>query len=400
MACLPLAVPSSGLGGNSTRRWPAFARRHAKKKFVGWAGFLFGLFGAPYDAWAQAPTFDIRRFSPPNDPQGSLTLEPTSTAGPGAWSAGFVNSFAHRLLVLRDASGRDIAVPVANQQSLDAMFNVGIGKRWALGLRIPAIIDQIGDAFPTTGSRVPRSALGDLALDAKATLIPRGALGGYGLAALARMTVPSGDPNSTVSTRGFTGEIRLLGEVDWIIAALRATAGVLVRSESQTLLNYTYGQELPWALGLVIRPRALGIDSQGRWQWFLESSGAVALTPSFGSARGSPLLFGISSRYAFARNFSALAGVQLPLDSAVGAPSFRVVFGLSWAPRLQDSDGDGIPDDSDDCPEMAEDFDGFEDDDGCPDDDNDGDGIPDKVDKCPNQPETVNGYKDDDGCPD
>jgi outer membrane protein OmpA-like peptidoglycan-associated protein len=32
--------------------------------------------------------------------------------------------------------------------------------------------------------------------------------------------------------------------------------------------------------------------------------------------------------------------------------------------------------------------------------DRDGDGIPDDVDKCPNEPETFNGYMDEDGCPD
>lgn len=68
--------------------------------------------------------------------------------------------------------------------------------------------------------------------------------------------------------------------------------------------------------------------------------------------------------------------------------------------KVQDRDGDGIPDDVDQCPNEPEDKDGFQDDDGCPDPDNDGDGIPDAVDKCPNEPETVNGFQDDDGCPD
>ena len=35
-----------------------------------------------------------------------------------------------------------------------------------------------------------------------------------------------------------------------------------------------------------------------------------------------------------------------------------------------------------------------------PDYDTDKDGIPDSLDQCPNQPENFNGYKDDDGCPD
>jgi OOP family OmpA-OmpF porin len=95
----------------------------------------------------------------------------------------------------------------------------------------------------------------------------------------------------------------------------------------------------------------------------------------------------------------------------------------------KDSDGDGIPDSKDKCPNEAEDKDGFQDEDGCPDPDNDKDGIPDakdkcpneagpaenqgcpdkdsdgdgivdRLDKCPDQPETKNGYQDEDGCPD
>jgi len=65
-----------------------------------------------------------------------------------------------------------------------------------------------------------------------------------------------------------------------------------------------------------------------------------------------------------------------------------------------DNDNDGIKDSIDGAPNDPEDFDGWEDTDGIPDLDNDGDGIVDKLDKCPNEPETFNGYMDDDGCPD
>lgn len=65
-----------------------------------------------------------------------------------------------------------------------------------------------------------------------------------------------------------------------------------------------------------------------------------------------------------------------------------------------DNDGDAIPDDKDRCPNDAEDDDEFEDSDGCPDLDNDRDGIPDASDKCPNEPEDKDGFQDDDGCPD
>ncbi|MEE9432073.1 MAG: OmpA family protein [Melioribacteraceae bacterium] len=65
-----------------------------------------------------------------------------------------------------------------------------------------------------------------------------------------------------------------------------------------------------------------------------------------------------------------------------------------------DSDSDGIPDDKDQCPNEAEDMDGFQDEDGCPDYDNDGDGILDINDGCQNAKEDFDGYKDEDGCPD
>ena len=66
---------------------------------------------------------------------------------------------------------------------------------------------------------------------------------------------------------------------------------------------------------------------------------------------------------------------------------------------LRDRDGDGIDDERDHCPGAAEDVDGFEDADGCPDPDNDLDGIDDIRDKCPNEPEDYDGVADDDGCP-
>jgi outer membrane protein OmpA-like peptidoglycan-associated protein len=65
-----------------------------------------------------------------------------------------------------------------------------------------------------------------------------------------------------------------------------------------------------------------------------------------------------------------------------------------------DNDEDGVLDVRDRCPMVPEDKDKFEDEDGCPEDDNDKDGIKDKKDKCPNEPEDPDGFEDEDGCPD
>ena len=50
---------------------------------------------------------------------------------------------------------------------------------------------------------------------------------------------------------------------------------------------------------------------------------------------------------------------------------------------VTDGDSDGVVDVLDSCPNDPEDFDGFEDADGCPDPDNDGDGVLDITDNCP-----------------
>jgi outer membrane protein OmpA-like peptidoglycan-associated protein len=65
-----------------------------------------------------------------------------------------------------------------------------------------------------------------------------------------------------------------------------------------------------------------------------------------------------------------------------------------------DNDRDQVLDQEDRCPKVAEDRDGFEDSDGCPEPDNDGDGVLDPKDLCPMRAETINGFKDKDGCPD
>lgn len=83
-------------------------------------------------------------------------------------------------------------------------------------------------------------------------------------------------------------------------------------------------------------------------------------------------------------------------------PNFYAMTGFTWNGYLipQDADGDEIVDKKDRCPDQPEDFDEFEDEDGCPDIDNDKDGVVDMEDKCPIDPEDKDAYVDEDGCPD
>ncbi|MBD3314173.1 MAG: DUF1565 domain-containing protein [Chitinivibrionales bacterium] len=99
-------------------------------------------------------------------------------------------------------------------------------------------------------------------------------------------------------------------------------------------------------------------------------------------------------------SYTAVAGYDSPL-SELGKDDLPMgLIGKEQLAALQvDSDGDAIIDREDLCPQNAEDMDGFEDKDGCPDFDNDFDGIYDQLDKCPDQSEDFDGYSDSDGCP-
>jgi outer membrane protein OmpA-like peptidoglycan-associated protein len=98
--------------------------------------------------------------------------------------------------------------------------------------------------------------------------------------------------------------------------------------------------------------------------------------------------------------FTLGVGGSAGVTAGYGAPDWRVFAMLGYTmpadKKAPDADGDGIPDELDQCPNEAEDMDGFQDEDGCPDLDNDGDGIPDADDQCPNDA----GPPENNGCPD
>ncbi|MSP93375.1 MAG: hypothetical protein EXR79_16545 [Myxococcales bacterium] len=93
------------------------------------------------------------------------------------------------------------------------------------------------------------------------------------------------------------------------------------------------------------------------------------------------------------------AGKDCPRDAV--SHNIEGMLGLAYTlgGKPEDSDGDGMLDPDDTCIDQAEDKDGFQDKDGCPEIDNDSDKVPDTEDKCPNEAEDMDGFEDYDGCP-
>jgi hypothetical protein len=360
-------------------------------------------------ASADFPSVNARQFQPPLDPNGSLYLEPALTPGPGAFNGALWFVYAHRPAVLRDPSGDIVAHLVENQVSSDLVLNLGLGDRLAFGLDLPFLIYQAGDDNAITravaGGPPPHQAFGDLAFVAKGNLVSYESLGGFGLSTLLRFTTATGDTASYLSEGTETGELRLLAEYNLIAASLQATGGFKLRLDEQNVIGQTYDSQFPWGAAIALRPQAWGWDDKGRWRWVAEIHGSALLPPSQ-SAKDmgqttptSPVTAGLSARFS-PSDFSFLLGVETSLTKALGNPPFQAIASVQWAPREHDHDHDGVADDVDQCPELAEDRDGFQDADGCPDWDNDDDGVADASDRCPTQKEDADGFQDDDGCPD
>jgi OmpA-OmpF porin, OOP family len=94
-------------------------------------------------------------------------------------------------------------------------------------------------------------------------------------------------------------------------------------------------------------------------------------------------------------------GYADPVDQCPAKPeNYNGFRDEDGCPDDPDSDGDGLADSLDQCELSPEDQDSYLDNDGCPEPDNDLDGLLDAADKCPSDAEDLDGYEDADGCPD
>jgi len=353
------------------------------------------------------PSIDARSWRPSTDPEASLASEPVATPGPWQWNLGAWAHYAQDPVVLRDPTTAGVTShPVAHLVGADLVAGIGVGSRLAFGADVPAFVWQDGtSSLPATvvdRSSVPASGLGDVSLVGKATLLPndRGGLrAGFGLAAVGDVTLPTGDPSSFLGEGQVTAGLRLLAEYGLGVGALRASLGYAVRPASRRwpqgpAQGATFGDAIPWTFGLLLRPRAIlqTVDSGDRQLWEIAAHGALPGGPvapfGLGGAKSSllsPVMLAVDDRIALGhfRDTYVLVGADVGLDDAVGVPVVRAVASFGWAPRAHDSDADGVADDVDECPDLPEDRDGIQDQDGCPEDDADSDGVLDAADVCP-----------------
>ncbi len=427
-------TPPTAPPARDRRASPPASPRRVAARFA-WAALatLAAWLQAGVGAHAQERALDLSRTVPALDARGFLGIQGTGTPGAGLADATLTLDHAWRPLVVRTADGRDVPI-VGDRLSADVALQVGVGARVALGVAAPLVLWQSTDGRALDGRSLPSVAAGDPRLTARVRLLGEGAdvarerHEGPGLALQIIGWLPAGQKDAFLGEGAVRLAAQLLADFHVLGAGLGAVLGVRHRFEPRGLLDARFGSEVEFGLALKL-PIPVLRDFSG----LLEFRSATDTAAPFGAATTWAEL-ALGSRLALG-DLALTGAVSLGLTRGVGTPGVRSTLGLAWSPRTHDRDGDRIPDDRDACPPLAEDRDGFEDEDGCPDPDDDadmvldpddlcpretaeegrdddedgctdpvrdadGDGLEDARDACPNAAEDADGHADDDGCPD
>jgi OmpA-OmpF porin, OOP family len=332
---------------------------------------------------------DAERLKPAVTHDGWVNAEGSGVRHPDdPWEFGASLSYAHNPLIIANADNELVDPLVAGRLGLDLLGSVSLSQRFAVGLALP-LFAQHGPASPSS------FGVGDLRIVPKLELASDLEDGvGFALAAEVRAPSHSGD---------FAGGARAFAIFPKVIldhryrSGLRigANLGVILR-EDQSFLNVTQGDEMAYAAAVSYRFGGLS----GKTEAGVELNGGTNLAhPGDEEVALEALGF---LRRALGPEWQAQGGVGAGVLDGYGVPSWRVFFGVSFSPTSHDRDYDGVPDSKDKCGEFAEDRDGIQDADGCPEEDldSDQDGVSDAEDRCPTAKETINGFEDGDGCPD
>ncbi len=374
---------------------------------------------------AQDGTVTLDQFRAAELPGDSFGISrPTTGLGNLDVGGALVFDYAMNPLVYEASLGdpNSEAYSVVRHQLVgSANLSLGLGERAAAFLLVPTALVMEGDE-PTIagGPTADGLRVGDPVVGARIGILGDRA-SRFSLGAQLAMSLPMAhlfDPASH-----FVGENtvallpRVMAEVNLGIARLDAQVGGRFRG-LQEVTSLDVGQELTYGVGVTLAAvpkrlsftvQALGATALGRGQTFdrehspLEALAGLEVHPTsclaMGAAGGAGLTRGYGSPDA--RAVLSLTGVAGSCREAAPAPEAPAPV-LPPAPAVRgegDADDDGLLDSRDRCPTAAEDFDAFQDEDGCPDLDNDIDGIEDMADREPNIPEDFDSFEDEDGAP-
>jgi outer membrane protein OmpA-like peptidoglycan-associated protein len=377
------------------------------------------LAAAPAHAQQLAGNVDLGIFRPAIDSRGYLTINASQVLGHNELSFGLgALDWGHGLLRLEGAGGTVYTIDNMFTATLIAAYGLKLGPiELELGASAPLRLmngdrdpDDPGDpqnANDDQEYKIDGQGLGSVGLHLKTRFLKTSRAPYIGLGVIASIFLPSTSPKDR-----FLGEEAAVPQVMGILdkefgrsgrLRIALNGGFRVRKTTTftdtdttdgatpTGQTVTVGAEVPYGLGIAyaISPQKFDVVAE-----------AYGTLPLGDKENYQPLEALGGVKLYLARNSFLSLGAGRGLLPGKGAnPDFRAMIGIVFEPNIGDRDGDGLKDDVDKCPDEPEDFDRFEDEDGCPELDNDRDGILDEDDSCPEVPEDKDGFEDEDGCP-
>jgi outer membrane protein OmpA-like peptidoglycan-associated protein len=317
---------------------------------------------------------------------------------PRAWNAVLFTSYANNPLVLRDEQGERQLSVIEHQVVTDLLGSFAPTRWLDFGVAVPMFQYQSGNSLPAAGIGNDVNAgwgIGDIRLSARGIVIqPADGEGGPALGFAGTLSLPTGREDAFQGSP-LSGDVGVL--FDWVFAqGTRIGFNALYRIGGKTELE-NIEQNDTVALTLA---SAVQLTQDGDWFLVPEINGDIAVAAGGVGEVNSPVEGLLAVRWLGVDHLMTELGLGTGLVPGAGSPDFRVFFsigGRSEAPAPVEVVVDP-------CADTPEDFDGFEDEDGCLDPDNDGDGVLDVNDgvdmACANDPEDFDQFEDEDGCPD
>ena len=363
------------------------------------------LFAASGAALAQDGKFDINHFNPPTDNYGLITMDSTRIYRPYGFGAALYLHFLNDSLELNqskpDGTTRTSDL-VGPRWKMDISFGAAFCPYYEAGIDLPFIVHQKGAAFDY-GQEFSKSAFGDLRFHNKFIGLNREDWP-VGLALINTLFFPSGDEGSYFGNKKTGAEFKVVVDSELGDFLVVGNFGYRIRDRvviyeiydhtGRKLFTQEIDDELLYAVGGRYETPVEGLFVMS------ELRGVVLAREPFKQRFNSPLFWDAALRYLGPLGLIFSGGLEVGMIPGYGAGEAGFFMSVGWSYDRPDKDKDRIADEDDLCPDEAEDRDGFEDEDGCPDPDNDKDGILDVDDQCPLDPEDLDDYRDEDGCPD
>ncbi len=297
------------------------------------------------------PDINAQLWRPPIDGTHTLWTLDSGLAPEGSFVGRAMASYAMDPLVVVFESGERMDL-VSDVFQVDLMGAYTV-KRLRIGLDLPLYLF-------TDGQIVDGSAgSGDLMIDVKGTILDREEAP-LGLALDGRLFMPTATVDLPLGTLGLGWELaavadKQLGPV--LLAANLGTRGLPEVELSNVTINDQFFYRLGGGYAL---SDAAGISA--------DLAGALTYTEGFANNASAPLEAILGGWGRVADSMVVRGGVGTGLTRGIGSPVFRAIVAVGYEPpRVKDTDEDGLVDSADPCPEQPEDFDSWNDEDGCPD---------------------------------